>query len=243
MQHVSLFGSFQKTDISEVETKMTTVSETDTSLATQCLDFCQALAGQGKEFKLSITIGSTFTFSLDTRKGKETLPKKRSSPSTLKRNAKRREEFIAKKSESEAASLTGLESNQKLMKQLQAFKCNQCESSFKTENGLKIHTGKSHKEANSPEKLRKSISQSSLTDLPLHLSSREEDLENGEIPLTRAKCFECDGCDESFDCEADLTSHTDVQHPLKCHICSKWCKDDLTRRQHHWDHLKLMPSN
>ena len=37
-----------------------------------------------------------------------------------------------------------------------------CESSFKTENGLKIHRGRSHKEASSPEKLRKSSTQSSL---------------------------------------------------------------------------------
>ena len=76
------------------------VSEPDSSLATQCLDFCQALARQGKDFKLSITIGSTFTFSLDTKEGRATLPtriQKRKSPSTLKRNAKRREEFLSKK--------------------------------------------------------------------------------------------------------------------------------------------------
>ena len=49
---------------------MTAVSESDSSLATQCLDFCQALARQGKDFKISITIGSTFAFSLDTKEGK-----------------------------------------------------------------------------------------------------------------------------------------------------------------------------
>ena len=53
---------------------MTAVSESDSSLATQCLDFCQALARQGKDFKISITIGSTFAFSLDTKEGKTTLP-------------------------------------------------------------------------------------------------------------------------------------------------------------------------
>ena len=50
--------------------------ESQTPLATQCLEFCQALERQGKDFKLSITIGSTFTFSLDSRVGKATLPKK-----------------------------------------------------------------------------------------------------------------------------------------------------------------------
>ena len=43
---------------------MTAVNETDSSLTTKCLDFCQAPASQGKEFEFAITVGSTFTFSL-----------------------------------------------------------------------------------------------------------------------------------------------------------------------------------
>ena len=226
---------------------MTAASSGDnSSLATKCMDFCHALASQGKEFKFSITIGATFTFSLDTREDKETLPIRiKKSPSTLKSNAKRRQEFLEKKSQSETAFPTGLESSQNPVKQIRAFKCNHCESSFKTENGLKIHTGKSHKEATSPEGLRTSVSQSSLhlTNLSLHLSSRGEDSVNGERPLTPAKLFECDGCDETFECENDLNSHTDIQHPLKCHICSKWCEDDLARSKHHWDHLNFKPAS
>ena len=129
---------------------MTAVSESDSSLATQCLDFCQALARQGKVFKFSLTIDSTFTFSLDTKEGKANLPsgsQRRKSPSTLRRNAKRREEFLAKKSTLESSVITGLESNGK---QCEAYQCDQCDSSFKTVNGLKIHVGKSHKEASSP---------------------------------------------------------------------------------------------
>ena len=160
---------------------MTAVSESDSSLATQCLDFCQALARQGKDFKLSITIGSTFTFSLDTKEGKATLPtrmQKRKSPSTLKRNAKRREEFLA----SESSVLTGFESNQN---QCEAFQCDQCNSSFKTVNGLKIHKGKSHKEAFSPEKLRKSFSQPPLTVSPMRDQSRVESCHNCDMEMSR----------------------------------------------------------
>ena len=106
---------------------MTAVSATDSSLTTQCLDFCQALAGQGKVFKFSLTIGSSFTFSLDTREGKATLPTripKKKSPSTLKRNAKRREDFLAKKSTSQSSYVvTDLESNQQPMKPCEAFEC------------------------------------------------------------------------------------------------------------------------
>ena len=163
---------------------MTAVSESDSSLATQCLDFCQALARQGKDFKLSITIGSTFTFSLDTKEGKATLPtrmQKRKSPSTLKRNAKRREEFLAKKPAKESSVLTGLESNQN---QCEAFQCDQCNSSFKTVNGLKIHKGKSHKEAFSPEKLRKSFSQPPLTVSPMRDQSRVESCHNCDMEMS-----------------------------------------------------------
>ena len=136
---------------------MAAVNESDSSLANKCLDLCHALAGQGKAFRFSLTIGSTFTFSLDSREGKETpLPsRKKKSPSTLRRNAKRREDFLKKKSTSESASATSLESNQKPTMQRQGFQCDACDFQSKSENGLKIHKGKSHKEVRSPEKLRK----------------------------------------------------------------------------------------
>ena len=74
-------------------------SAVDSSLASQCMAFCQALASQGKEFNFTLNIGSTFSFSLDTRgkNVKATLAKKRTSPSTQRRNARRREEFLRKK--------------------------------------------------------------------------------------------------------------------------------------------------
>ena len=83
-------------------TTITAVGESDSSLAAKCLDLCQALAGQGLAFNFSLSISSTFSFSLDTRgkgpalvnKGKT---KKRSSPSTLRRNARRRAAFLQRK--------------------------------------------------------------------------------------------------------------------------------------------------
>ena len=79
---------------------MTAVGET--GLATKCLDFCQTLSSQGSAFKFSLTMGSNFSFSLDTRgvaldiQAKIPL-KKKPSPSTLRRNARRREAFLNKK--------------------------------------------------------------------------------------------------------------------------------------------------
>ena len=52
---------------------MTAVGESDSSLAAKCLDFCQTLAGQGLAFNFSLSISSTFCFSLDTREKGQAL--------------------------------------------------------------------------------------------------------------------------------------------------------------------------
>ena len=78
----------------------------DSSLASQCLVFCQALASQGKAFSFSLKIDSTFSFALDTRESQasaplpEALTRKKVSPSTKRRNARRRAEFLKKKQSS-----------------------------------------------------------------------------------------------------------------------------------------------
>ena len=84
---------------------MTTVTllGEDSSLASQCLAFCQALASQGKALSFSLKIDSTFSFNLDTRESRastllsEALTRKKVSPSTQRRNARRRAEFLKKK--------------------------------------------------------------------------------------------------------------------------------------------------
>ena len=78
---------------------MAAVTE-DSSLASQCLDFCQMLAGKSLSFSFSLTVGTNFSFSLETKgKGALSSPKKKKNPtpSTLRRNARRREEFLKKK--------------------------------------------------------------------------------------------------------------------------------------------------
>ena len=81
---------------------MAITGEADCSLASKCMDFCQALASQGLPFHFTLNMGSTFTFSLDTRGKAKAGPvaKKKSSPSTQRRNARRREEFLSKKRQS-----------------------------------------------------------------------------------------------------------------------------------------------
>ena len=163
---------------------MAAVSENDSSLADKCLAFCQAMNSQGKAFKFSLSIGNTFSFSLDSRGGAEPVPnsgRKRGSPSTLKRNARRRSEFLGKKNATAPVSeenQVDLETSQQAL-ETDTFKCDQCATAFKTRNGLKIHTGKSHKQApNSPEKLRETSSQSLLAVSPTRENSRTEPCPN-----------------------------------------------------------------
>ena len=212
---------------------MIAVSETNSSLTTQCLDFCQALAGQGKVFKFSITIGSSFTFSLDTKEGKANLPPrilKRKSPSTIKRNAKRREDFLSKKSTLESSSVvTGLESNQQPLKPCEAFQCDQCDASFKTVNGLKIHKGKTHKETSSPEKMRKSCSQSSLSVSFIRDQSRMESCHNCDKEMSPSHQCEDSTLDDINTCECGCGSDFDpCPAPHHEHSgCAQSCKTCL----------------
>ena len=74
------------------------MGEDKSNLASQCMAFCQALASKGQIFSFTLKLGSSFAFSLDTRgNGTSSLTKKRKSPSTQRRNARRRAEFLAKK--------------------------------------------------------------------------------------------------------------------------------------------------
>ena len=126
-----------------------TVSSGDSSLTSQCLAFCQALASQGQAFTFSLSIGSSFTFSLDTRGKGAMAPvaKKKPSPSTLRRNARRREEFLKKKSPpsmetAEASAAPGDTDDKATEPSLQ--ECLQCDESFKSAHTLRSHVRLKH---------------------------------------------------------------------------------------------------
>ena len=151
----------------------------------QCLDFCQALASTGQTISFSLTLGSAFSFNLDTRRKADSsveqkLRKKKQSPSTLRRNLRRKEEYLKRKSEiskdMETSSLAG-----------DTFQCEHCDNKFKTENGLKMHIGKTHKslkETLSPEKICDNPLDTSLSVSPLRDTVRQEPYteEEEEVP-------------------------------------------------------------
>ena len=78
---------------------MSEVSETTSPLATQCLAFCQTLASHGQAFKFSLTLEKSFSLILDTKivYSSSSKARKKQSPSTIKRNYKKRQEFLATK--------------------------------------------------------------------------------------------------------------------------------------------------
>ena len=147
----------------------------DPALVKQCLDVCQALAIMGKTNFFSRILGSTFIFNLDTR-SKAASPvgeipkKKKPSPSTLRRNLRRKEEFLKQKRETSKDMETSCLADG-------TFQCEHCDNKFKTENGLKIHIGKSHKDLKeilSPEKVCNNSMETSLTASTLRDTVREE---------------------------------------------------------------------
>ena len=117
------------------------VGEENSSLASKCMDFCRALDKQGKTFNFSLSIGSGFSFSLDTRSEdmKKTIRTKKPSPSTQRRNAKRRRDFLEKKRNPSAVNHTAEVAAVPVTPQ-----CDQCDYKAASQRGLMTHKRMKH---------------------------------------------------------------------------------------------------
>ena len=119
-----------------------------------------------------------------------------------------------------------------------AFKCDQCDNTFKSGNGLKIHVGKSHKKINStlatPGQLRHQPGGSvSLSASPLLDTSREG--------LRGKLDFECGAC--YFKCSdgETLRIHRSSVHklPRKCPDCDLVFQDFVPLGAHIKVHMGI----
>ena len=188
---------------------MATVGEADCSLASKCMDFCQALASQGLPFHFSLNMGPDFTFSLDTRGKAGAVPvkKKKVSPSTQRRNARRREEFLLKKRQRLSTVDAPVEKAT-----VPQFSCDQCDYTNVSEKGLRQHIRMKHRREQlenqlqkssspaTPESLRFSTQATSLASSPPLHSSREEACPNCDGSLTSDhQCDSESDCDEEDD--------------------------------------------
>ena len=211
---------------------MTAVGDVvDTSLASKCMVFCQALANQGQAFNFSLTIGTGFSFSLDTR-GKAASPKikKKASPSTLKRNARRRADFLQRKQN--PSSVNSIEEVEAVPN---ALNCDQCDYKAVSEKGLGQHKRMKHKPSqlastcdansqNTPEKTRMSSSMTSLVELNSSSPAREDNCRNCEGPFLPG--HQCENVEESWTCGAYLEAGLEmcptchVKRSNLCDFCS-----------------------
>ena len=200
------------------------MGEDNSNLASQCMAFCQALASKGQIFSFTLKVGSSFAFSLDTRgNGTSSLTKKRKSPSTRRRNARRRAEFLAKKRGPPEKSTP-----EKVARPVKAkeFKCDQCEKDFKSENGLKIHVGKTHNRVDSvlatPEVARNQLrSSESLSASPLLNTSREESAIQQKAVV------------------GDLSPPSVPKHKCPSYLCSKFrCPKETEEQKRHWQQMQ-----
>ena len=220
---------------------MTAAGDVDTSLASKCMDFCQALAIQGQAFNFSLTIGPDFSFSLDTRR-KATSPgiKKKASPSTLRRNARRREKYLQQKQNPSAVNTIEEEevaSN--------VLSCDQCDYKPASEKGLRQHKRMKHGPSQlapsgdsqaTPEKIRTASSSASLTVSPTVEASRKitcQDCEDDDCSIHCCEFHKCGGCPKMFDNHDDMSDHMAKIHPFMCHICHMDCVDYNGRFKHH----------
>ena len=200
------------------------MGEDNSNLASQCMAFCQALASKGQIFSFTLKVGSSFAFSLDTRgNGTSSFTKKRKSPSTRRRNARRRAEFLAKKRGPPEKSTP---ENVARPVKAKEFKCDQCEKDFKSENGLKIHVGKTHNRVDSdlatPEVARNQLrSSESLSASPLLNTSREESAIQQKALV------------------GDLSPPFVPKHKCPSYLCSKFrCPKETEEQKRHWQQMQ-----
>ena len=203
------------------------MSEDNSDLASQCMAFCQALASKGQTFSFSLNVGPSFTFSLDTRgNGSTTLSKKRKTPSTQRRNSRRRAEFLAKKHGPPPETEPSVEKETEPEEE-NIFQCDQCENNFKSENGLKIHIGKTHKKVDSdfatPECPRQQPRSSvSLSASPLLNICREESTINPDVVV------------------GDLSPTKSVRkHTCPSFLCSRYqCPNETEEQKRHYQKMQ-----
>ena len=199
---------------------MAGVNKDDSALLSKCLEFCQTLANQGQVINISVAIGPSFSFSLDTRgKVHKDTDAKKKSPSTLRRNAMRREEFLKKKQTNPSGRIP-LEEDA-LASASDRPQCDQCEYKASSEKGLRQHVRMKQKEqaCATPENLRRQGDLSkSLTSSPL-LNGREEKCQNcegllspghqcGDTPARNCNCSNpnCCACHHDDTCECRQVS-------------------------------------
>ena len=95
------------------------------------------------------------------------------------------------------------------------------DSSYQSENGLKIHRGKTHKEHPSPEKVREPPPQPPLSVSPPRSQERVEACHNCGMDMSPAhQCQEDHECDDSDVSEEESSDEEQVEEPSLLSNCT-----------------------
>ena len=167
----------------------------ESGVADKCLAFCQALTSSNHKFSLSLSIGKDhFNFCNKDLLSSSLVKKKKKSPSQMRREAKRKHERLEKATSEVTAKVSDESSMSKHeevsdIEEAKHFKCTDCELFFKTEKGLNIYIGKSHKKEtlSTSEKERRTSSRNMSLALSPIFGSREEQ----EQDIGQLICIEC----------------------------------------------------
>ena len=152
----------------------------ESSVLTQCLDFSRQMESNQKPFKLEVKLSNGFSFNfntLDQETSKfRTKEAKKKSPSTIRRNAARKQEFLDKKK---------ISSVDNELSEI-SLKCDQCDFKVNCKVKLRKHIEKEHKvipQLDGVNDNNHSEERSSQTDI-VKLKQAEVQTESCEIPVT-----------------------------------------------------------
>ena len=156
------------------------------SLLDKCLEFTRDIVMIGQSFTLNLKLGSDLNFSFDYQekmnptlleelnipsktKLNEMETKKKVSPSTKKRNTKRREYFIKSKSENFARNASSEVSHEttkaRNYEKYEMFKCDKCTYKDRSKDSMNEHIKTKHKNINE-ESYRNS---KEIPEIPRHI--------------------------------------------------------------------------
>ena len=170
----------------------------DNNVVEKCLAFCQAPAGNNKQFSFSLALGSD-TFNFSTKElVKSSSGKKKKSPSQLRREERRREDRRRAATKAEDEDIAEVSDTSVVVVKP---KCNHCDKLFSSEEELRAHSESVHDANLTPEKERGSLTDATCSELqgsPFHLEREEmqfSDQEETSYPFCEVGTQMCPVCD------------------------------------------------
>ena len=221
----------------------------NSAIVDKCLDFCNGLVKSNKQFSFNLSLGKDINFNFQHKEpANGSWTRKKKSPSQLRREAKR-------KSARDKAEVTEIVTEnaealppKKLSdaEETEHVKYKQCDQTFKSEKGLKIHIGKSHRTETilpTPEKVRCSspMGELSMTLTP-PLGVRKEQNESvlvkvseEAIPLIKV----AEKQDPEVSCIKDITDYQEMVNHLAWHYYNEFECNCLKCDPKRWEKIKL----